>query len=38
MTVATGMMMPVDPRYGAEVLRGIRELPGAGDLAGDPRA
>jgi nitrogen fixation protein NifU and related proteins len=27
--------MPADPRYGAEVLRRFRELPGAGDLAPD---
>ncbi len=30
-------MKQVDPRYGAEVLRRHRELPGAGDLAGDTR-
>ena len=28
-------MMQADPRYGAEVLRRFRDLPGAGDLAGD---
>jgi len=27
--------MHADPRYGAEVLRRFRELPGAGDAAGD---
>jgi NifU-like protein involved in Fe-S cluster formation len=27
--------MPADPRYGAEVLRRFRELPGAGDATGD---
>jgi NifU-like protein involved in Fe-S cluster formation len=27
--------MQADPRYGAEVLRRFRELPGAGDLAAD---
>ena len=26
--------MPADPRYGAEVLRRFRELPGAGDVTG----
>jgi NifU-like protein involved in Fe-S cluster formation len=28
--------MQTDPRYGAEVLRRFRELPGAGDIPGDP--